>query len=109
MGIDVFHDLNHIQRKLSDSNLSRANRAVTNNALNRMQPYVPKDTGALRSLGRVVDDETIEWNGLVYGPIQYHTQFQNYTTPGTGPYWDMVASGNHMNEWEQTYLRGLGL
>lgn len=109
MVVDVSHDLQNITNRLSESNLKRANRAVTNNALNRMQPYVPKDTGALRSVGRLVDDETIEWSGLVYGAVQYYTQFQNYTTPGTGPYWDMVASGNHMSEWEQTYLRGLGL
>lgn len=109
MVVNVSHDLNKISNQLSEANLSRANRAVTTNAFERMQPYVPKDTGALRSLGAVVDDETIEWTGVIYGPIQYHTQFQNYTTPGTGPYWDMVASGNHMKEWEQTYLRGLGL
>lgn len=93
----------------SDSNLESANRVFTEQAFKDMQPYVPLEFGTLRGSGSVADHETIVWEGLVYAPVQYYTQFENYTTPGTGPYWDKKASGNHMGSWERAYLRGLGL
>lgn len=107
MDIDI--DFTDLHRMFSDNNLENANREFTVQAGEQMQPYVPKEFGPLRGSKVVQDYETLVWDGLVYAPIQYYTQFQNYTTPGTGPYWDKVASGNHMTDWEQAYLRGLGL
>lgn len=106
---DIETDFNNLYNTFSDSGLELANLEYTNQAFRDMQPYVPMEFGDLRASGHVVDHETIEWGGLVYVPVQYYTQFQNYTTPGTGPYWDKVASGNHMSSWERAYLRGLGL
>lgn len=102
-------DFSSLYDTFSDSNLQSANLAYTERALDDMQYYVPLEFGPLRASGSVVDHETIEWTEAQYAGVQYYAQFQNYTTPGTGPYWDKVASGNHMKSWEKTYLGGLGL
>lgn len=102
-------DFNNLHNTFSDSGLKSANLEYTEQAFKDMQRYVPMEFGPLRSSGSVVDHETIVWSGLVYAPVQYYTQFQNYTTPGTGPHWDKVASGNHMRSWEKAYVRGVGL
>lgn len=112
--IDVETDFRSIERSLSDKNLKHANRRAAGKFLQRSQQYVPLKSGALRSLGRLVDHETIEWRGLPYGKAQFFgtngiVVFKNYTTPGTGKRWDLVTAGNHMPEVEREYVRGLGL
>lgn len=107
--MDADINFNALYDMFSDSNLESANLAYTKQAFEDMQPYVPLEFGPLRESGSVVDHETIVWMEAQYAAVQYYTQFQNYTTPGTGPYWDKVASGNHMSGWEKAYLGGLGL
>ena len=102
-------EFNDLFNTFSDSNLETAHLQFTTQAFADMQRYVPLRDGPLRGSGRVVNHETIQWGNLVYAPVQYYTQFVNYTTPGTGPYWDKVATGNHMSDWEKVYVRGLGL
>lgn len=56
-----------------------------------VEPYVPMRTGALRESGYGTNDGRIVYSvynkDVNYAPIQYNTQYVNYTTPGTGPYW----------------------
>ena len=56
-----------------------------------MDKYVPKDIGTLREI------VTLTSNSITYEQEYAHTQYigevnggqvKNYTTPGTGPYWD---------------------
>lgn len=110
--IQINTDFKDIERSFSDRNLKNANRRATGRFLKLAQPYVPLKDGPLRSAGRVVDHETVEWRGLPYGKAQFYggtgrVKFQNYTTPGTGKRWDLVTVGNHMKEIEQEYVRGL--
>lgn len=110
----IQEDLAKIERMFSDRNLKNANRRASGKFLQRAQPYVPLKEGNLRSVGRVVDHETVEWRGLPYGKAQFYgtngrVVFRNYTTPGTGKRWDLVTIGNHMKEIEEAYVRGLGL
>lgn len=56
-----------------------------------MDKYVPKDTGALRETV-VKGTDYIKYN-VPYAHAQYvgivhGSPVKNYTTPGTGPYWD---------------------
>ena len=71
----------------------RAHKFFTNSCYKHMDKYVPMDTGDLRT---IVDIGT---NYIMYdSPYAYYQyigmredgthQVQNYTTPGTGPYWD---------------------
>ena len=82
-----------IKARLGIEPNGRVQRYLTNTCYKRMDKYVPKDEGNLRT---IVD---IQPNSITYespyARYQYYGiredgthQVQNYTTPGTGPYWD---------------------
>lgn len=63
----------------------------TNACYIHMDKYVPMDTGDLRTIVSMTPDKIIYH--VPYAQAQYHgvingTPIENYTTPGTGPYWD---------------------
>lgn len=69
----------------------KVQKFFTNTCYRYMDKYVPKDTGALR------ETVTIDSNSITYEQPYAHAQYigevnggqvKNYTTPGTGPYWD---------------------
>ena len=68
----------------------RVQKFFTNTCYRHMDKYVPQDSGDLRT---IVD---IQSNTITYEMPYAHAQYvgftkgpvQNYTTPGTGPYWD---------------------
>ena len=71
----------------------RVQKFFTNTCYKHMDKYVPKDEGNLRT---IVD---IQPNSITYespyARYQYYGEREdgshkviNYTTPGTGPYWD---------------------
>ena len=69
----------------------RVQKFFTNTCYRYMDKYVPKDTGILR------ENVTINSNSITYEQPYAHAQYVgevnggtvvNYTTPGTGPYWD---------------------
>ena len=87
------------------------NRVATTNRLLLEEAHAislhrtPMKTGALRTM--VVDGETgeIRWNAP-YAIYQEEKQFQNYTTPGTGPHFAESAVQGAMDKidelWEMT-------
>ena len=69
----------------------KVQKFFTNTCYRYMDKYVPKDTGVLR------ENVTIDSNSITYEQQYAHAQYigevnggqvVNYTTPGTGPYWD---------------------
>lgn len=69
----------------------RAQSYLTNTCYRYMDKYVPKDTGVLR------ENVTLTNHSITYEQEYAHAQYigevngtkvANYTTPGTGPYWD---------------------
>lgn len=69
----------------------RVQKFFTNTCYRYMDKYVPKDNGLLREI------VTIDNNSITYEQEYAHAQYigevnggkvVNYTTPGTGPYWD---------------------
>lgn len=73
----------------------------TNSCYRHMDKYVPMDTGALR---RTV---TLTPNSITYEQEYAHDQYvgvikgkpiKNYTTPGTGPYWDERMKSAEMQD-----------
>ena len=71
----------------------KVQKFFTNTCYKHMDKYVPKDEGNLRTIVDIQPDSiTYE---MPYAHYQYigmredGTHFvKNYTTPGTGPYWD---------------------
>jgi hypothetical protein len=69
----------------------KVQKFFTNTCYRYMDKYVPKDNGILR------ENVTIDSNSITYEQKYAHAQYigevngrtvVNYTTPGTGPYWD---------------------
>lgn len=69
----------------------RVQKFFTSTCYRYMDKYVPMDTSALRRTVTLMD------NSIIYEQSYAFTQYtgeingrkvKNYTTPGTGPYWD---------------------
>ena len=69
----------------------KVQKFFTNTCYRYMDKYVPKDNGILR------ENVTIDSNSITYEQEYAHAQYigevngrqvVNYTTPGTGSYWD---------------------
>lgn len=130
VSLDV--DLTPAIKQFSEANVKRGMYAMANQMLADMTNYVPlKDTG-LRQSGHVESEDTLAWD-TPYASAQYYAHFKRnlfytdrqrrwffwalnngglpsggYTTPGTGPYWDQVAKGKHMNDWTKAFVKGAG-
>lgn len=92
----------------------RVQRFFTNTCYKHMDKYVPYDTGDLRTIVDIqADSITYE---SPYARYQYYGvredgshKVQNYTTPGTGPYWDkrmMTAEMQDIVREVQNYVGG---
>ncbi|MHC5227576.1 minor capsid protein [Enterococcus sp. LJL99] len=107
-------DLSGVNKKLSAGNMQSAKYGMMNQMLMDMQPFVPNDQGTLQSTGTIsADKSSLVWS-TPYAKAQYYgtngkVVFRKYTTPGTGPYWDLRAKGLYMNDWQKVFLRGLNL
>lgn len=71
----------------------RVQKFFTNTCYKHMDKYVPMDKGDLRTIVDI-DTNTITYESP-YAKYQYRGmredgshKIKNYTTPGTGPYWD---------------------
>ena len=80
----------------------------------KMDKYIPKDLGNLRTIVDLSDLNYIIYESP-YARYQYYGvredgthQVHNYTTPGTGPYWDKrmwSAEGQNIIMQVQEYIR----
>lgn len=82
-----------IKARLGLESNGRVQRFFTNTCYKHMDKYVPKDEGNLRTIVDIQPD-SITYESP-YARYQYYGiredgthQVKNYTTPGTGPYWD---------------------
>lgn len=81
---------------------------LTDTCYKHMDKYVPKDTGDLRDIVDIGTDYiTYE---VPYAKAQYYgvvngSPVRNYTTPGTGPYWDKRMKSAEMNRVVQEVQR----
>lgn len=78
----------------------RVQKFFTNTCYRYMDKYVPMKTGDLRSIVDI-DSNTITYE-MPYAHAQYvgYTKgpVKNYTTPGTGPYWDRKMVSAEMQD-----------
>lgn len=82
--------ISEIKANLGIEPNGKVQKYFTARCYQHMDKYVPKDTGALRDTV-VKGTDYIKYN-MPYAHAQYvgYTKgpVLNYTTPGTGPYWD---------------------
>lgn len=94
----------------------KVQKFFTNSCYKHMDKYVPMDEGNLRTIVSI-DNDTITYESP-YARYQYYGIRQdgtheinpeNYTTPGTGPYWDKrmwSAEGQEIVKEVQRYVGG---
>ena len=82
-----------IKARLGIEPNGRVQKFFTNTCYKHMDKYVPKDEGNLRTIVDI-QSNTITYE-MPYAKYQYYGMredgthvVKNYTTPGTGPYWD---------------------
>ena len=82
-----------IKARLGIQPNGRVQKFFTNTCYKHMDKYVPMRDGNLRTIVDIEDD-SITYESP-YARYQYHgvredgsRPVRNYTTPGTGPYWD---------------------
>lgn len=90
----------------------RVQKFFTNACYKAMDKYVPKDNGDLRTIVDIQADKIVYESE--YALYQYKGvredgthQVNNYTTPGTGPYWDkrmVSAEMDSIVEQVQDYI-----
>src|SRR5690625_259075 len=101
-------DSRGVRQKLSKRAHQKAQYVMANQALADMNPFVPMREGILRMTGHVKGlGDFVVWN-TPYARVQFYTQFENYTTPGTGPRWDNKTKAMYMSDWVKAYMRGAG-
>ena len=72
-----------------------------------MNTLVPMLTGQLRQESHIdYSDGTIVYN-TPYAAQQYYGQFENYSTPGTGPEWDVEAAEIFGKSWSKVAQKAL--
>lgn len=104
--IDI--DLSGAYKKLNSQSVNRGRYAVANQALADMNQFVPKDEGTLRTATSIdLDGTNINYN-MPYAARMFYMPMYNYTTPGTGPRWDIKAKRMFMSDWINAFTKGAG-
>lgn len=116
MGISITVDLGRINKKFGPNAKKVAEYAIANQAMLDMERFVPLRDGDLRGSGHVSDNQIVY--NTVYARAQFYGssynkhrsfKFSKYTTPGTGPRWDLKAKGMYGDKWADKGREVLGL
>lgn len=98
--IDSFSD---IEKKLGIEDDGVAQAFLVNTCYKHMDKYVPMRDGFLRTIVSI-DKDSITYESE-YASYQYYGEWEdgshkvvNYTTPGTGPYWDERMKSAEIND-----------
>ena len=106
--IDVDVEWDGVYDKFSEENITYARRAMANQMLADMNPYVPRKDGVLRmNTSLAFDGSKIHYH-QPYASRQFHNQFDNYTTANTGPRWDKKAFSIHGQQWKRQFAKKAG-
>ena len=89
--VDVDVELDGVYDKFSESNITAGRRAMANQMLSDMHPFVPRKDGVLRMNTSIAFDGSKIHYHQPYASRQFYNQFDNYTTANTGPRWDKKA------------------
>ena len=116
MGISITVDLGRINKKFGPNAKKVAEYAIANQAMLDMERFVPLRDGDLRGSGHVSGNQIVY--NIVYAGAQFYGssynkhrsfKFSKYTTPGTGPRWDLKAKGMYGDKWADKGREVLGL
>lgn len=116
MGISITVDLGRINKKFGPNAKKVAEYAIAKQAMLDMERFVPLRDGDLRGPDHVSGNQIVY--NTVYARAQFYGssynkhrsfKFSKYTTPGTGPRWDLKAKGMYGDKWADKGREVLGL
>lgn len=89
-----------IKARLGIEKNGKVQRFFTNTCYKRMDKYVPMRDGNLRTIVDIQPDSITYESEYAHAQYVGHTKgpVQNYTTPGTGPYWAERMKSAEMGE-----------
>lgn len=105
MSLDITHNLTGFD-KLLDACKDGIQEELAERVAKDMEPYVPKDTGALRGTVKVSKDEIV-YPMRYAAPVYDMPDGTHWTTAGTGGKWFEEAKSHHMNDWNGTVAEGI--
>lgn len=113
MGAGIRIELEGVRAKLSPQAVTNGRRALANEALADMHPFVTMKEGILRQTGSIALDGSTVIYDTPYAKSQFYGKSKRASwnkgkQPGTGPRWDLKAKGLYMPKWERAFLRGAG-
>ena len=111
--VKVVINLDGARKKLSKDAERRGRYALANQAMADMDQFVPMLSTALRNSATIdLDGKAVNWN-TPYAKAQFYGKVGkggypvlNYSTPGTGPRWDLKAKGIFMSDWINAFTKG---
>ncbi|MEK5038769.1 minor capsid protein [Sporosarcina sp. FSL K6-3457] len=106
MSVRVTINLTGARRKLSREAVNRGKYALANQAMADMNQFVPMLSTALRGSVSVNSDATSINYDTPYAAKMFYMYMHNYTTPGTGPRWDLKAKSVFMSDWINAFTKG---
>lgn len=111
MSVKVSIDLSGVRKKLDANSLERGRYALANQAHADMDQFVPKSSGggSLRTASNVTREGSVIYN-MPYARKQFYAPGGwNYSTPGTGPRWDLKAKSLFLSDWIYAFTKGAGI
>ena len=104
--VSVTIKLDGARKKFSEAAMKRGQYALANQALADMNQFVPMDENILRQSASIdIDGGGINYN-TPYAAKLFYMYMYNYTTPGTGPRWDIKAKRVFMSHWVNAFTKG---
>lgn len=101
-------NLEGVRRKLSSTTLLQAQRSLASQAAADMNQFIPMDEGNLRMAMSIdIDGGGINYH-MPYASRMFYMYMYNYSTPGTGPRWDIKAKSFFMRDWITAFTKGAG-
>lgn len=95
-----------LEKKFSNQNIRRGRYALANQMLSDMDQFVPRKEGDLRTAVSISLDGSKIYYHMPYAQKMHTQRFKNYTTPGTGPYWDRKAALKYGFNWTEVFAKG---
>jgi len=102
--VDV--DFSGINKTFSKGNTDYARYVMANQIHKDMEPFIPMESGDLRDISYLDENSNVNYT-MPYASRLFYQQMTNYTTPGTGPRWDLVAKSLYISDWQKVYAKGL--
>lgn len=107
MGVEV--NIRGVRAKVSPEAMKRGRYAFGNQAMADMNPFVPRKDNILRSTAHLKSDGSAILYEPKYAKRQFYLNGKKYSTPGTGPRWDLKAKALYGRSWKRAFLKGAGI